>query len=67
MEKLLKKAATNMCWMAGNIHAAHHMTAADHDAHFTWQACSKGICGSMEHMLAEIGFDKDLAPIPVRP
>ena len=67
MEQLLKTAASNMCWMAEKIHQAHHMRPDDDDAHFTWQACGKGICGSMEHMLAQAGFDKDLKPIPVRP
>jgi hypothetical protein len=68
MEQLLKKAAENMRWMANNIHTAHHMDPVrDPDANFMWQACSKGVCASMEHMLAQIGFDKDLNPIPVRP
>ena len=67
LEQLLKTAVANMCWMANSIHQAHHMRAEDDHAHFTWQACDRGICRSMEHMLAQVGFDKDLKPVPVRP
>jgi hypothetical protein len=66
--RLLKIAATNLCWMADRIHQAHHDTVPETDGDFiTWKTCGKGVCGSMEHMLAQIGFDKDLKPVVVRP
>ena len=65
--RLLKIAAKNLCWMADRIHQAHHIVEDDPHATFTWKECGKGVCGSMEHMLAQIGFDKDLKPVEVRP
>jgi hypothetical protein len=50
------QSAKNLCWTAQTVHQGHHETG-------TWKECSKGICGSMEHMLAQIGFDKDLGLI----
>ena len=68
MEQLLKNAVQNMCWMADTIHQAHHDTVPETNGDFiTWKTCTKGVCGSIEHMLAQAGFDKDLNPIPVRP
>lgn len=63
MEQLLKKSVEHMVWMANYVHQAYHF-AADGPR---WQDCSRGLCGNMEHMLAQVGFDKDLNPIPVRP
>jgi hypothetical protein len=56
--ELLKTGAENLCWMAQSIHQGHHT-----DEPGTWKECSKGVCGSMEHMLSQLGFDKDLGEI----
>ena len=56
----LLKSAKNLCWTAQTVHQGHHEAR-------TWRECSKGVCGSMGHMLAQIGFDKELnliAPVP---
>jgi hypothetical protein len=50
-------AVKNMCWMAEKIHQAHHDTVPA-----TWKLCGKGVCGSMEYMLAQVGLTKDLTP-----
>ena len=51
----VRKSAENLCWMAQTVHQGHHETESG-----TWKECSKGVCGSMEHMLAQIGYGKDL-------
>jgi len=65
-EDLLKTAAFNMCWMADRVHQAHHPSATPADPG-TWKICHKGICASMEYMLGQAGYDKDLKPVPVLP
>lgn len=60
--ELLKKSARNLCWAAQTIHEVHANGEKGR-----WRDCSKGVCGSMEHMLAAIGFDKDLNDVPVIP
>jgi hypothetical protein len=67
MEQLLKKAVENMVWMANYVHQAYHFAADEPTSKPRWQDCSRGLCGNMEHMLAQTGFDKDLNSIPVRP
>lgn len=52
----VRKSAENLCWMAQTVHQGHHETG-------TWKECTTGVCGSMEHMLAQIGFDKDMGII----
>jgi hypothetical protein len=56
--ELLPQAAKNICWMAEKIHQGYH---TDHPG--TWKTCTKGVCGSVEYMLAQAGFDKDLKRI----
>jgi len=75
VEELLKNAVVNMCWIASHVHGAHHYVddgfvidgplAGDPEP--DWRKCKRGICGSMERILAQSGFDKNLNPIPVRP
>ncbi len=72
---LLLTAAKNMIWMAERIHQAHHVGhvlplgagSALVAPSLNWKECVQGICGSMEHMLAQAGFTKDLVPTEVRP
>lgn len=52
----------NLCWMAEKVHQGHHPQLEK-----TWRECSLGVCGSMEHMLAQVGLDKDLNKIKRRP
>jgi len=61
LKSALKQSAENLSWMADTIHQANHNKAE------TWKECSMGVCGSMEHMLAQVGFDKDLKPVRTRP
>lgn len=49
--------AKNLCWMAERVHQSYHQ-----DQLGTWRECPQGVCGSMEHMLAQVGFDKHLKP-----
>lgn len=52
----------NLCRMAERVHQGHHQSASE-----TWRSCTIGVCGSMEHMLAQVGLDKDLNKIKRRP
>lgn len=52
----VRKTADNMVWMAERVHQGHHTGPGG------WKECDTGICGSMEQMLGEVGFDKDLNP-----
>jgi hypothetical protein len=52
----------NLCWMAERVHQGHHPQTKT-----TWRECDLGVCGSMEHMLAQVGLDKDLNKIKRRP
>lgn len=61
LRRLLKRAAFNMCWMAEKIHQGHHQDQAPN-----WRACTMGVCASMSHLLAEIGFTPDMEPTEVK-
>jgi len=52
----------NLCWMAERVHQGHHL---EHSR--GWRECTQGVCGSMEHMLAQVGLDKNLNKIKRRP
>jgi len=49
--------AKNLVWACERHHQGFHGDDAGH-----WRECSKGICGSMEYMLAQVGLDKELKP-----
>ena len=53
----IMKAASHMVWMAQTNHNAHHVPEG------SWRDCGIGVCASMEHMLAQIGLDKELKPV----
>jgi len=64
---LLRLAAKNMCWIAQTVHQAHHQDVAGETSPANWRDCSRGACRSMESMLGQVGFDKNLRPVPVLP
>lgn len=61
----VKTCAKNLCWMADRVHQAYHVNEGN-DV-LNWKECNQGVCGSMEHMLAQVGLDKDLQPAIRRP
>jgi hypothetical protein len=58
LEELVLLGAKNLCWMAEKIHQTFHVEEPG-----SWRECSKGVCGSMGHMLAQVGFSKELEQI----
>ncbi len=62
--------AAHIVWMANTVHQAYHQTNPSDPfgapSSLTWQECTKGTCGSIEHILAQAGYDKALQPIPRR-
>lgn len=58
--------ATHIVWMANTIHQAYHQDPYGAES-LSWQECQKGTCGSIEHILANAGYDKALNPIKRRP
>jgi hypothetical protein len=54
--------AKNLVWAAQTVHNGHHAVDVVGATDGAWQDCRRGICGSMGHMLAQVGLDKDLKP-----
>lgn len=59
LSAVIKTGAENLIFAANQIHQAHHSDAAPN-----WRECARGICGSMEHMLGQLGFTKDMKERP---
>ena len=57
-EEKLRDLARNVTWVCQCVHNAYHQ-----GADVSWKECSLGVCGSMEHILFQAGFDKELNPI----
>lgn len=63
-------AVKNLCWMVERVHQSYHCDVPGADQDITsssWRECSRGVCGSMEHMLSQVGLDKNLKPTDRRP
>jgi len=57
LSAVIKTGAANLIWMAQTTHQSYHTEDGDSES---WRECSKGVCGSMEHMLGQLGFTKDM-------
>lgn len=66
-ERIIKRAAENTVWIVSTVHDAHHLKPDDPEGVTSWKDCERGVCASMEHILAQCGFDKNIERIPVRP
>lgn len=70
LKDIVRKAAQNLIWLAARVHEAHH-ARPDSDPWTgpddSWRECNRGVCASMEYMLGQAGFDKNLKPVPVMP
>ena len=58
MAGLLETAARNIASVVDQVHQAYHQ-----DEGGSWRECEKGVCGSVEWMLKQCGYDKDFNPI----
>ncbi len=62
--------AKNLIWLASTVHQNHHhdpYTQGTTPETADWRRCMHGTCASMDHMLGQVGLDKNLATVPRRP